>query len=146
MTTVELDIPRPPAEVFAVLADGWTYAGWVVGATHIRDVDEGWPAVGSRIHHSVGTWPLQLKDETVVRSVVPGDSLELHAKAWPVGTALVRFELTATGAGTRISMAEKAVAGPGALVPEAVQALALRPRNRETLLRLSDIVVRGGHR
>src|SRR4051812_9408145 len=107
MTTVELDIPRPPAEVFAVLADGWTYAGWVVGATHIRDVDEGWPAVGSRIHHSVGTWPLQLEDETVVRSVVPGDSLELHAKAWPVGTALIRFELTATGAGTRISMAEK---------------------------------------
>ncbi|WNV88272.1 SRPBCC family protein [Umezawaea sp. Da 62-37] len=132
--------------MFTVLADGWTYAGWVVSAAHIRDVDEGRPVVGTRIHHSVGTWPSQLEDETAVRSVVPGDSLEPHAKARPAGTALIRFELTATEGGMRVRMAEKAVRGPGSLVPEAVRAPAPRPRNREALLRLRNVVVRGGHR
>ena len=141
MSTVEIEIPSPPEQVYAVLADGWTYAGWVVGATHIRDVDENWPAVGSRIHHSVGVWPLQLEDETRVRSVLPGTSLDLDAKAWPFGVAHVRFELSPTpNGGTRVTMAEKAVSGPGALLPEAAQALFLTPRNTETLKRLADVV------
>jgi polyketide cyclase/dehydrase/lipid transport protein len=141
MTTVEIEIPSTPEQVYAVLADGWTYAGWVVGATHIRDVDENWPAVGSRIHHSVGAWPLQLEDETRVRAVLPGTSLDLHAKAWPFGAAHVRFELSATpDGGTRVTMTEKAVSGPGSLAPEAAQAVFLRPRNTETLKRLADVV------
>ncbi|WNV92184.1 SRPBCC family protein [Umezawaea sp. Da 62-37] len=146
MTTVELEIPVPPDQVFALLADGWSYAGWVVGATHIRDVDEGWPAVGTRIHHSVGAWPLQIEDETVVLAVLPGSALELRAKLWPFGVAKVRFELTSVaGGGTGVSMSEKAVSGPGALMPEAVQALFLRPRNRETLRRLADVVLHSGN-
>jgi hypothetical protein len=34
-------IDTTPDRIFAVLADGWTYASWVVGAAHIRDVDDG---------------------------------------------------------------------------------------------------------
>ncbi|HEX6344264.1 SRPBCC family protein [Umezawaea sp.] len=147
MTKVDLDIPRPPDQVFAALADGWSYAGWVVGATHIRDVDHGWPEVGTRIHHSVGAWPFQLEDQTVVRSVEPGRSLELHAKAWPMGTALIRFDLVPSASGgTRVTMTEKAATGPGSLLPEAVQTVLLAPRNRETLKRLADLVVRGDQR
>jgi uncharacterized protein YndB with AHSA1/START domain len=146
MTTVALEVPVPPDQVFAVLSDGWSYAGWVVGATHIRDVDRRWPEVGTRIHHSVGAWPLQIEDETVVRAIDHGKSLELHAKLWPVGTAWIRFDLTPTANGTRITMAEKTVSGPGALLPEAVQKVFLLPRNRETLQRLADLVVRGDHR
>lgn len=44
-------------DVWSVLSDGWLYPLWVVGASRMRDVDEDWPAVGSRIHHSVGVWP-----------------------------------------------------------------------------------------
>jgi uncharacterized protein YndB with AHSA1/START domain len=143
MTTTDLEIPRPPDRVFAVLADGWSYAGWVVGATHIRDVDRLWPEVGTRIHHSVGAWPFQIEDETVVRAVDPGKSLELHAKLWPVGAARIRFDLAPTATGTRVTMTEKAVSGPGSLMPEAAQKVFLLPRNRETLRRLADLVVHG---
>ena len=52
-----------------MLSDGWLYALWVVGAARMRDVDEGWPAVGTRLHHSVGTWPLLIDDTTEVLEV-----------------------------------------------------------------------------
>ncbi len=57
MIEVERHVKVSPADVFSVLADGWLYSGWVVGASRIRAVDEQWPAVGSKIHHSVGSWP-----------------------------------------------------------------------------------------
>ncbi|MEV0676490.1 SRPBCC family protein [Actinosynnema sp. NPDC050436] len=146
MTTVDLEIPSTPSRVFEVLADGWSYAGWVVGATHIRDVDHNWPEVGSRIRHSVGAWPLQIEDETVVQAVDVGTSLELHAKVWPLGAARIRFELVSTvNGGTKVTLHEQAVNGLGALLPEAVQTVLLVPRNRETLRRLADQVVRGDH-
>ncbi|MEU4804564.1 SRPBCC family protein [Actinosynnema sp. NPDC023587] len=146
MTKVDLHIPRPPDRVFEVLADGWSYAGWVVGATHIRDVDGGWPGVGTRIRHSVGAWPLQIEDETVVRAVEVGRSLELDARLWPVGSAWIRLDLApAADGGTTVTMREKIVSGPGSVLPEAAQAFFLVPRNREALKRLADLVVRGDH-
>src|SRR5215204_2061677 len=93
MTEVSLTVRASREQVFAVLADGWSFAGWVVGASHIRDVDPGWPAVGSRIHHSVGPWPLVVSDVTVVREVQPPRLIELDARLWPLGAARVRLEL-----------------------------------------------------
>ena len=46
-----------PEDVWNVLADGWLYGLWVVGASRIRGVDRSWPSPDSRIHHSVGSWP-----------------------------------------------------------------------------------------
>ncbi|MEV4603668.1 SRPBCC family protein [Amycolatopsis sp. NPDC049253] len=129
-----------PAAVFAVLADGWSYAGWVVGSSHIRDVDATWPAVGSRLHHSVGAWPAQVQDSTVVLAVRPGESLKLEAQAWPFGTAEVEVTLSVQDGQTLVTMAERALRGPGKLLPEPVQALVLRPRNQESLARLADVV------
>ena len=37
-----------PRHVFDVLANGWVYPSWVVGASRMRDVDEGWPRPGTR--------------------------------------------------------------------------------------------------
>ena len=54
-----------PDAVFEVLADGWLYPGWVVGASRMRDVDAAWPAPGSELHHSVGVWPALIDDDTV---------------------------------------------------------------------------------
>ena len=39
-------IAAPAEAVWAVLADGWQYATWVVGASRVRAVDAGWPQGG----------------------------------------------------------------------------------------------------
>ncbi|MCO1580577.1 SRPBCC family protein [Crossiella sp. SN42] len=142
MIEVEQRIETAPGTVFAVLADGWSYASWVVGASHIRKVDAGWPAVGTRIHHSIGPWPLQVEDVTVVRELEPSRLLVLEARMWPMGKATVRLELAPTQDGaTVVAMSELVDAGPGKLLPNAVQAALLRPRNREALSRLADMAV-----
>ena len=142
MIEVHRTIATTPERVFAVLADGWFYAGWVVGASHIRQVDDDWPAVGTRIHHSIGAWPVQVKDVSIVRAVEPGRMLELAARIWPIGAARIRLTLNPSGSGaTDVSMSEVIGSGPAGLLPEAVQALLLRPRNTESLHRLDDLAV-----
>lgn len=47
-------LPRTPEEVWSVITDPRTYPSWLVGAQHIRAVDDGFPAPGTRFHHSVG--------------------------------------------------------------------------------------------
>ncbi|MFB9903659.1 SRPBCC family protein [Allokutzneria oryzae] len=140
MIRTEMRIGASAEDVFDVLADGWSYASWVVGAAHIRQVDSGWPAEGARVHHSIGPWPLQVQDVTRVLDVVHGRLLDLEARAWPVGTARVRISLTPAGpAETDVLMEEEITAGPGRLIPTVVQGALLRPRNVEALKRLADI-------
>ncbi len=131
-------IKAPPDAVWSVLADGWLYATWVVGASRIRDVDLSWPQVGSRIHHSVGLWPALLDDTTHVLNCREGAELLLKARAWPAGEAHVRITLTAERANhTTVRMAEDATGGPGRLVPRPIRQALIGPRNVETLRRLS---------
>jgi hypothetical protein len=126
--------------VFAVLVDGWLYPLWVVGASHMRDVDPGWPAEGTSIHHSVGPWPLTVQDVTRVVAVEPGRILELDARVWPTGAARVRLTLTPeSGNQTRVMMGEVFDRGPARLIPTTFQAALMRPRNIESLRRLADI-------
>jgi uncharacterized protein YndB with AHSA1/START domain len=139
MAEVSTVVAASVADVWAVLEDGWTYPLWVVGATHMRDVDDDWPAVGSRIHHSVGVWPLMLRDHTEVVEMEVGRLLELRAHAWPTGAARVRMGLTEVGGGTRVTMTEFVESGPGRLIPGIVEGLMLRFRNTESLARLSAI-------
>ena len=143
MITVSREVAVGPQDVFAILSDGWSYAGWVVGNSHVRDVDPGWPRVGTRIHHSAGAWPLQIEDTTAVVSVEPGRFLELDARLWVFGAATIRFTLTPlhAGPGTEIVMEEEAVRGPARLIPAPLQAIGLRPRNVESLARLADLAV-----
>lgn len=129
-------------EVWAVLADGWSYAGWVVGASRIRKVDVRWPAAGSRIHHSAGCWPVLLNDETTVLESEPGRRLVLQAEGWPFGEATVDLSLEPRGSGSRIVMREDVTKGPGRVVPKALRQLALQPRNRESLRRLAFLAER----
>jgi hypothetical protein len=139
---VDLEVSASAAAVWSVLGDGWLYPLWVVGATHMRDVDATWPALGARLHHSVGVWPVQLRDTTVVRAVEEGRRLELEARALPVGTARVVLELTPLGPDRcRVSIYEYVKSGPGRMVPTALQAPFIRARNTESLERLADIAV-----
>lgn len=144
MVQVTRTIKAPVDEVFAVLADGWSYASWVVGASHIRGVDDAWPAVGARIHHSVGPWPGTIQDTTAVRAVDSPHSIELDARLWPFGSAIVRLELRTLGPSScEVVMTERAVRGPSRFIPHAAQALLLAPRNRESLSRLADLAEGG---
>lgn len=125
-----------PGDVWNVLADGWLYGLWVVGASRIRDVDQSWPAPDSRIHHSVGSWPLLIDDTTSVLTADPTRSLRLRARAWPGGETEVLIEIEPTGSGCRVTITEDAVSGPGRLVPGPVRDALLHPRNSESLRRL----------
>ena len=51
MTTNNRLVDATPAEVWDVLADGWLYPVWVVGASRMREVTKDWPAVGAKLHH-----------------------------------------------------------------------------------------------
>ncbi len=120
-----------------MLAEGWHYGSWVVGAARIRDVDPHWPAVGSRIHHSVGSWPLLLDDHTEVLECEPGRRLVLRARGWPAGEATVSLTLTATPTGgVQVEMWEDATSGPGTLVPRPLREPLISARNTEALRRL----------
>lgn len=125
--------------MFAVLADGWTYPLWVVGATHMRDVDAEWPSVGACLHHSLGVWPLMVEDRTEVLAVSPDRRLVLRANARLGGSARIELVLSPVPGGTRVRMRERIVGGPAAVLPGRLQEILLRPRNIECLRRLSAI-------
>lgn len=131
-----------PEQVWSVLSDGWLYPLWVVGAARMREVDDSWPAVGSKLHHSVGPWPLLINDNTEVLEAVPGHSITLRARAWPLGEAKVKIRLEPVGAETEVRIEEDPTSGPGVLVPRPVRAPGLKWRNSETLRRLAYLAER----
>ena len=141
MTEVHTSMRAGADRIFAELSDGWAYVGWVVGASHIRDVDARWPEVGSKIHHKVGVWPLVLADETESLACEPGRRLLLRAKGWPLGEATVEIVLDERSPElTEVTIREAPSAGPGSWLDNPVQRWLLRLRNVETLRRLTDRV------
>jgi uncharacterized protein YndB with AHSA1/START domain len=139
---VEDTVRAAPDAVWRVLSDGWLYPLWVVGASRIRQVDDTWPDPGSKIHHSVGLWPVVINDDTEVTECVPGTLMALRARAWPGGEAHVSIRLEAQGADTYVQLEEDVVSGPARLVPKPLRAPALLWRNRETLRRLAWLAER----
>ncbi|MCZ4079929.1 SRPBCC family protein [Rhodococcus sp. H36-A4] len=131
--------------VWAVLADGWQYAMWVVGASRIRAVDSTWPSPGSSIHHSVGLWPAVLDDTTTVPESFPGRELQLRARALPFGTGHITVRLHPQARGCRIQMIEDAASKPFSLLPDSLQHGAVHPRNSEALRRLALLAERATH-
>lgn len=144
--TVTRPVAAPASAVWQVLADGWSYATWVVGASRVRDVDRTWPTEGSRVHHSVGVWPAVIQDYTRVEKSVPLSELVLTARGWPLGEARVRIEVREVDADhCTVSITEDAVSGPGKLMPAKARHAMIVPRNKETLYRLA-MIAEGRHR
>ena len=137
MTRTTRTIDATPDQVWDVLADGWLYPLWVVGATRMRAVEDAWPAVGSKLHHSIGVWPLVLDDDTEVVDSVPGHRLDLRARGWPMGEAGVTITLEPDGVRTRVVIVEDALEGPGTLMPKPVRGPLIAWRNGESLRRLA---------
>jgi hypothetical protein len=141
MTEVTTVVRASADRVFAELADGWAYVGWVVGASHIRNVEANWPEAGSKIHHQVGVWPLAISDDTESLACERGRRLLLRARGWPLGEATVEIVLEPRSESlTEVKIREAPTAGPGRWLDNPLLRVMLRLRNRETLRRLTDRV------
>jgi len=126
-----------PEDVFRVLADGWLYPAWVVGATRMRAVEAEWPNPDSELHHSVGVWPLVLNDTTRSVEWTPTGRFVLIARGWPVGEAKVTIRVRTDDDGCVVRIDEEPLHGPAALIPRVLTTPLLRFRNTETLRRLA---------
>jgi NAD(P)-dependent dehydrogenase (short-subunit alcohol dehydrogenase family)/uncharacterized protein YndB with AHSA1/START domain len=139
-------IPLPPERVFKTLADPFTYQEWVVGTSAVRDADESYPEVGSRLYHQVGLGPLSLRDHSEVLELVPDRSITLDAWIRPVGRARVRMTLEPHDDGTIVLMEEwpadlwSRITMGGPLADPL-----LHLRNIEALSRFRRVTLQGGN-
>jgi hypothetical protein len=140
--TVKRDTSASRQQVWEVMADGWTYSQWVVGNSRMRAVDPNWPEPGSKIHHTIGIWPVAINDETVVESCDPQRELVLLAKGRPFGNARITLRLFDTDTGCRIEMSEVPVGRLLSRVPRRLALAAAFPRNRECTWRLAALAER----
>jgi uncharacterized protein YndB with AHSA1/START domain len=144
MATNSITIDAPVSQVFAVLADGRSYAEWVVGAKAIRSVDESWPAPGSKFHHTVGFGPFEIKDNSEVLAVNPERRITLRVRARPAGEAHVTLTLQpADGMRTHVEMEEHPVKGVAKVIANPMLDALLKGRNAEALRRLKTRVEDG---
>ena len=140
MARVTTEVAAPAEAVWATLSDGWTYSAWVVGTVKIRAVDPQWPAVGAKLHHAFGAWPLMIQDETEVLEQEAGRRLLMQARGWPMGEATVELTLHPAGDHTLVEMFEEPTAGPGAWLNNPVVDAVGKKRLEETLDRLRRLV------
>ncbi len=141
MGTVHLDFPCGSEDVFAILADGWLYSTWVVGASRIREVDSTWPEPDARLHHSAGVWPLLLNDTTLSLEWAPPRRAVFQARGWPAGEAKVEITVTPGAGQCRVEITEDVTHGPFRVVPKPIRSALINPRNRESLRRLRFLAV-----
>jgi uncharacterized protein YndB with AHSA1/START domain len=143
VAVVTRDMSVPPEKVFAVFDDGWLYGLWVVGASHIRDVEENWPEVGSKIYHAFGGWPVLVRDQTTVLEYDRPRRLVLQARAWPAGQARIELTTTPTAdGGSHVELNEYPVSGIGKAVHNPAFERLLYRRNIESLARLAALAER----
>lgn len=139
---VQRVINAPPRQVWQVLADGWLYASWVVGAPHVRNVDDHWPEPGAILHHASGAWPFLIKDITQVLQAQPPHTLVMKPNLWPLGRGVVSMHLVPIADGrTRVELEEYFHEGPLRWLLAKGQQLLLYRRNVESLRRLDDLAV-----
>jgi uncharacterized protein YndB with AHSA1/START domain len=142
MTTTARDIAAPIEAVWAVLADAGCYHRWVVGAKEIREADDGWPAPGTRFHHSLGWGPFSLQDDTKSLHAEAPRRLVMEARARPLGRARVELVLERLDGATHVTMEETVVAPSVLRLCNPVLAPLVRARNAESLRRLDGLVAR----
>jgi uncharacterized protein YndB with AHSA1/START domain len=142
VATNQRHMPVAPEAVWDVLADPAGYADWVVGSKEVRDADPGFPAPGTRFHHTVGIGPVSLRDHTEVVAAERPSLMHLRAKARPLGTATVVVEIApgTTGSVVRLTERPDGLYTPLALSPF-VHVLT-KLRNAESLRRLEELALR----
>lgn len=112
MTATTIDIDASPEAVHATLVDATSYPEWLVGARHIRGVDESWPAPDAAFHHTIGWGPVKVRDHTSVVRNQPPAELVLNAGLGPLGSARVRFTVSRNpDGGSHVAFEEEPVGG-----------------------------------
>lgn len=139
MVTVDAVLDAPLDAVVSVLSDPRAYDGVVVGSRRVRWFDAGWPAPGSRFHHTVGFGPVTIRDHTEVLGDDLPARLELATGIRPLGVLRVVFRLTEERDGTRVEMTEEPLSGPVTRIWSWPLETLTRVRNQETLRRLGDL-------
>lgn len=139
MAVNEIDVAAPPRAVWEVLADPEAYGEWVVGTRRIRGADDGFPAPGTRLYHTVGAGPLTLSDSTAVVESEPSKRLVLDARLGPLGAARIVIQLREQDGGTRIVLTERGIRGANRVLAPAGDLL-VRGRNRWSLEKLRSLV------
>ncbi len=142
MATTQRTMDATPEQIWAVLADGWSYARWVVGTSAVREVDDGFPAPERALHYRVGRWPLRQEDRTISVTCEPLERLVLRAQAWPFGAAAITITLRARGSRTEVTLDEELSEGPVLLLHNPLTDALVHLRNIETLRRLEAVVRR----
>src|SRR3954453_16601341 len=142
VATNERFMAVPPEAVWDVLADPGGYSYWVVGSKLVRAAEPGWPAPGTKFHHTIGVTRLTISAPPEPPEAAPPRRLKLRAKGRPLGTATVTLELEPRGGGTLVRITEHpdGVYSPLALNP--VVHLATKYRNAESLMRLEELALR----
>ena len=139
-SVVSLEMEATPEEIFAVLADGYAYDDWVVGAKQIRAVDADCPAKGSQFHHAIGVGPIDIKDSSKVIEVDAPNRLVLSVRFRPAGTAVVELTMERIDdTRTRVVMKETPKSGAARALALAT-AMMLLVRNEWSLRRLRRLV------
>jgi uncharacterized protein YndB with AHSA1/START domain len=135
-------MPVPPEAVWAVLSDPDGYEYWVVGSKAIRDAEPGFPAPGTKFHHTLGFGPLTLRDHTEVLEAARPSLLRLRAKGRPVGTASVVMRMTPEKDGTCVEMVETPDGPYSLLAANPLLHVMTKLRNAESLMRLEELALR----
>ena len=129
-----------PGRVWDMLSDGWLYPVWVVGATHMRDVDDHWPRVGARVAPS---------GRCVADLAVRHDRSDRGGTGAPAPAARPRLAgrrgthraaVEPHTGGSMVRMSEAPARGPALTLDNPLQRKLLVARNRESLSRLAAIV------
>ena len=134
-------MPVPPEAVWDALADAGGYGYWVVGSKVIRDADPGWPAPGSRFHHTIGVGPLKISDHTESLEARPPQLLRVRAKGRPLGVAQITLRMTPRGDGTLVRMTEHPDGPTAILSLNPLVHVLTKARNAESLMRLEELAL-----
>lgn len=141
MSCTDRTVKASPEQIWAVLADPYTYGHWVVGTKDIRTADGTWPEQGSTLQHTSGLGPLNLKDNTKVIESDPPRRLVLEARGRPLGIARIEIGLEPQGSSTVVTMTEYAVRPASAKRLNPILNPFLHSRNVEALRRLEELTL-----
>lgn len=140
MAFTSREIAASVSDTFRVISDPTTYPDWLVGASHIRDVDDQWPAPGSRFHHRVGVGPVSLPDHSTVLDFEPDRMLRLMVKARPFLSAVVTFRVTGDHERCVVTLEERMANRIIRYVARLVADPLIHVRNHHSLKQLGRVV------
>ena len=146
MSKNSVQIEVEPEQVFDVLDDAYSYPRWVVGTRRVRRVDPGWPAIGSKFHHAVGTAAGEIHDSSKVLERNRPNHLALEVRFRPIGVARVELDVEAADSGSVVTIRESPLSGPVAWLPKLVSEPLLTLRNALALQRLRHAADSAGDR